>query len=330
MAFAIWSYPGETSFHVAEGDPIELDTLNQVKAPVFVMKPFLPDDLFVVMLSSRKKTVKSAAPWVSQVATQLKKSKGQDLPVYTQLVENATKVLSRHAHLSKVVLSRYEDAPYEEISPTLLDDLRLAYPNAFICLISNYVTGTWLTASPEMFLSCDGDVYKSFSLAGTYIKNEQSLGQKEKVEQQIVTTFIKKVFGEFLSDVAVEETTLQGSGKLMHILNKVKGVRGSELDLSHFISQLHPTPAVNGESKLEALEYLLSHEGYNREMYAGFLGEMKSPNDFELYVNLRCAQLYENCWRFYAGAGITKESIAEKEMVETSAKMDVLKSVILG
>lgn len=330
MAFALWSYPGETSFHVVEGDPIELDTLNQIKAPVFVMKPFLPDDLFVVMLSSKKRTVKSAAPWVSQITTQLKQAKTQELPLYTELVKNATKVLSRHADLSKVVLSRYDDSTFDEISPTLLDDLRVAYPNAFICLISNYVTGTWLTASPEMFLSGRNDEYKSFSLAGTYIKNEQSLGQKEKVEQQIVTTFIKTVFSEFLSDVSIEETTLQGSGELMHILNRVKGLGSDELDLSNFIFQLHPTPAVNGEGKLEALDYILQHEGYQRQMYAGFMGEMKSPKDFEFYVNLRCAQLYQNCWRFYAGAGITKESVPEKEMVETSAKMDVLKSVILG
>jgi isochorismate synthase len=102
---------------------------------------------------------------------------------------------------------------------------------------------------------------------------------------------------------------------------------------SRFLYLLHPTPAVCGLPKNEALSFILEHEIHNREFYSGFLGPVnmtsgRGRNSSSLYVNLRCMKLRENTAILYAGCGITVESEPEKEWQETELKANTLLSVI--
>jgi isochorismate synthase len=98
---------------------------------------------------------------------------------------------------------------------------------------------------------------------------------------------------------------------------------------------LHPTPAVGGFPKLNAINFINENEGYNREYYSGYLGEINYNDNFatDLYVNLRCMQIQKNNDNFqahlYTGCGITKDSIPEKEWFETVNKAMTLKNVLL-
>ena len=49
-----------------------------------------------------------------------------------------------------------------------------------------------------------------------------------------------------------------------------------------------------------------------------------SETGFDFYVNIRTAQLFQDQIVFYAGAGITEDSVAEAEWKETEAKCDNL------
>jgi isochorismate synthase len=48
----------------------------------------------------------------------------------------------------------------------------------------------------------------------------------------------------------------------------------------------------------------------------------------KLYVNLRCMQLFDQTAKLYAGAGITFDSIPEKEWDETTLKCHTLLDVM--
>jgi isochorismate synthase len=121
------------------------------------------------------------------------------------------------------------------------------------------------------------------------------------------------------------------------------------MNLPEIIKELHPTSAVCGLPKPEAMSFILEHEHYNREYYSGFLGELnvksaihrrrKSLNQeqlaiksiktiSDLHVNLRCMKVSESYVEIYVGGGITADSQPEAEYLETVAKSQTLLNVL--
>ena len=86
--------------------------------------------------------------------------------------------------------------------------------------------------------------------------------------------------------------------------------------------------------KKEAMQFLLDSEGYNREYYSGYLGELHhdvatgKDSCTDLFVNLRCMKIVENQAHLYIGCGITKDSNPEKEFFETVNKSMTMRKVI--
>jgi isochorismate synthase len=92
---------------------------------------------------------------------------------------------------------------------------------------------------------------------------------------------------------------------------------------------LHPTAAVCGMPLEPSLEFLKENEGYDREFYSGYLGPVNINNHTHLFVNLRCMKLLDNQGLLYAGAGVTFDSLPEKEWEETEIKFKTLLNVIV-
>ena len=63
--------------------------------------------------------------------------------------------------------------------------------------------------------------------------------------------------------------------------------------------------------------------GYSRDLYAGYLGLIEDGKS-QLYVNLRCAQFFQDSAYLYVGGGYTKHSLSEKEWNETERKSETL------
>jgi len=78
----------------------------------------------------------------------------------------------------------------------------------------------------------------------------------------------------------------------------------------------------------KALEFLKENEGYQREYYSGYLGPININKESHLFVNLRCMQIFANKIRLYAGAGVTADSVADQEWIETEMKMLNLERII--
>jgi isochorismate synthase len=77
-----------------------------------------------------------------------------------------------------------------------------------------------------------------------------------------------------------------------------------------------------------AFSFLVTNEGYDREFYSGFLGPVNFDGESRLFVNLRCIQIFEKTARIYAGAGVTADSIAEKEEEEVDMKILTLTQIL--
>ena len=214
------------------------------------------------------------------------------------------------------------------------------YPNAFVNLTYSAKTGLWFGASPETLIEDKkGEYFKTMALAGTQAKSEKSIAettwtQKEIEEQAYVSRYIINCFKKIrLRDFdEIGPKTIQ-AGNLLHLKTTFKVntelVNFPELG-SVMLKLLHPTSAVCGMPKEPALSFLTNEEKHNRSYFSGFLGPVHLDGLSHLFVNLRCCQINNQSVTFYAGAGITEDSKAEKEWEETEMKCKVLSNIIFG
>ena len=238
----------------------------------------------------------------------------------------------------KVVLSRKETIQF--LNFNLIDtfkNLLNQYPSAFTYCFFHPETGLWMGAFAEQLIKTHGDMFSTMSLAGTqkFDGSEEVVWQQKEVEeQQIVTDYIFNELKKKVKHLIVSEPQTIKAGNLLHLKTDISGILNYNDNLKNIIQILHPTPAVCGFPKENAKNFILENENYNREFYAGFLGELNkdfstNENKTNLFVNLRCMKIEDGKINFYAGGGITKDSIPEKEWEETVNKTNTMKNCIL-
>ena len=237
----------------------------------------------------------------------------------------------------KVVLSRTEAVSLENNDAIFLFQRLLSnYPTAFKYCFFHPKVGLWLGATPEQLLKVNSDEIRTVALAGTQVFKEDEIiwENKEKEEQRFVTDFILDNLNEFVSVKIFTEPYTFRAGNIVHIKTDISAKLIDRKDLKKVLKILHPTPAVCGLPKKEAKDFILENEGYNREYYAGFLGELnkdfaKNESDnSDLFVNLRCMKLENKTANLFIGCGITKDSNPEKEFFETVNKSKTMKKIL--
>ena len=103
------------------------------------------------------------------------------------------------------------------------------------------------------------------------------------------------------------------AGPVKHLVKHFSFEQG-EVAIADIIESLHPTPAVCGLPRESAMKLIEEEEQHNRSLYAGVIGVI-AEDESKLFVNLRCAQLFEQKALLYIGGGYTVDSIVEDEMV---------------
>jgi isochorismate synthase len=258
---------------------------------------------------------------------------------FTALVRGAIDFI-RTTGIAKVVVSRTAALPLPVgFDPAAAFALLCArYPHAFVSLVAIPGIGTWLGATPEVLLTLDDAGLTTMALAGTQRRpNDQPLesvrwGRKETVEQEMVGAYIRGFFAS-AGAANVQETGPQtvAAGSVVHLqtLFRVDLPEAERLILANrVLNELHPTSAVCGMPKHQALAFILAHEGYDRSFYSGFLGPVHIQGASSLYVNLRCMQLDAAAAHLYAGAGITADSDPAAEWRETALKAETMLAVL--
>ena len=188
-----------------------------------------------------------------------------------------------------------------------------SYPNAFVYFFIKEGK-CWIGAFSELLGKFDKKTseFETMSLAGTLPVNE-TWTAKEIEEQKPVTNFIKNILKNYSSEVEQSETYDHISGNIKHLRTDFKAKIMSE-DLENLISELHPTPAVCGIPKDLCKSAIEKFESHPRNFYAGYI-KVETEETVQYFVNLRCAEFFENACLIYVGGGITAESSPEKESV---------------
>lgn len=243
----------------------------------------------------------------------------------------------REGRFDKLVLSRASvtDAP-EGFSP--LDVFRracAAYPRMMIYLCHTPWTGTWLGCTPEILLSGRGCGWHTVALAGTQPMQGESLPThwdgKNREEQAFVADYIRRVIRSQGGTLVEEQGPYTArAGQVAHLKTDFHFRLPHLSAYRPMLEALHPTPAVCGLPKDEALRFILEQEGYDRSYYSGFVGRTDTGGQTDLYVNLRCMETDGKRIRFYAGGGILPQSDVRSEWEETEEKMDTLRRILVN
>jgi isochorismate synthase len=236
--------------------------------------------------------------------------------------------------LRKVVLARTIEVEAGRAfdARRLAHRLRAVDPEAY-SFIAPTADGVLVGASPELLVSRHGTEVRSVPLAGSAPRsgdpaadhaNADALiaSSKDREEHAAVVDAIAEVLQPLCESLAWDEQpTLRATPNVWHLSTAFRGhLREPAPSALELALALHPTPAVNGAPRAEALALLHQLEAFDRGSYAGPVGWVDAEGNGEWAIALRCALLRGDRATLYAGAGIVGDSRPDAELDETERK----------
>lgn len=192
--------------------------------------------------------------------------------------------------------------------------------------------GAWVVgASPERFLSRDGDLVTSEPIKGTAVTAEQ-LTAKDRAENVMICDLVRNDLGRVCAMGSVEVPDLlrlESHPGLVHLVTTVSGRLRSGVGWAALFDAVFPPGSVTGAPKLAALEVIDALEPEGRGPYCGALGWVDADaQTADLAVSIRTFWAasadadWPDAWRWTFGTGgaITWDSDAEDEWSETELK----------
>jgi menaquinone-specific isochorismate synthase len=249
----------------------------------------------------------------------------------------------------------------------LLEDLRDHAKDAFVFAFEPSPGTVFLGASPERLYRRDGTRIVTEALAGTRPRGATAaddaqlaaelLGSsKDRNEQQLVLRELVSALTPFCETLEVreEDPVLLPLETVQHLVQHLEGtIHPGVLD-HQIIRAIHPTPAVGGRPREEALDLIHANETFSRGWYAAPVGWL-SPAAAEFAVAIRSALYREESVAtqegqlgqaannedklqsqldgtarslyVFAGAGIVSGSVPDKEWDEVQQKQSLIRKL---
>lgn len=340
MPFVLYNKPNSKELIGVFQKNDSLYTVKDFEEQGFVFAPF--DESQIVLFPAHQSEIKMALFEVTLdlegIQSSLKVDRSEVEIVYESLINKAIQEI-QSGHFSKVVLSRKETVKLLQFNAvTIFQRLFNFNPTAFSYCFYHPKVGLWMGAFSEQLLKKEGTTFFTSAVAGTQLfqgKVKVQWGNKEQQEQQYVSDFILEKVKETAIDITVSKPYTIKAGTLLHLKTDIQGKVSLKSSLKEMLELIHPTPAVCGLPLDKAKAFIRENEGYNREYYSGYLGELNTDfisqqKSTDLYVNLRCMKIDLQALEahIYVGGGITKDSIPEKEWNETINKSKTIGKVL--
>ena len=216
----------------------------------------------------------------------------------------------------------------------LLAQLRQRQPGSCRFLWQRDEGPALLGASPERLLTVRQGQLRSDALAGTAPVGAQAppllQSDKDRREHELVVEAITAVLQQCgLSPRRPRHPRLARHGQLVHLHTPITAALGDQQPLA-LAADLHPTPAVAGLPRRQAMAALRSLEPFERGFYAAPIGWIDSEGDTELRVAIRSGSLQGRRLELTAGAGLVRGSAVERELAEVALKLGVLQQQLTG
>jgi len=329
--YVLYRYPQQKVVNAIKADNViclsSIDELNSIEHG-FIFAPFRIGKQPIIVFTDGHKCVftqperNNILQKKEQKTANITSSYSTDFKLFKEAVSNG--------RFKKIVLARTLNTEMHSSPIDLFMDTCVACPNSFVYLFASAENGMWLGATPEILIEGNNLQMHTVALAGTMcydgirLPDISEWDTKNLNEQKIVTDYLIEQIHEFGKNINIVGPYTAQAARLAHIKTDIYfNINGQKL--SQLIAAIHPTPAVCGLPKTEAMEFINTNESAEREYYAGFLGWYDANGDTRLFVNLRCMKWIDNnTVKLIAGGGILPESNLESEWAETENKMRTL------
>ena len=248
---------------------------------------------------------------------------------YRSAVEQAMTLVSQ-GDLQKLVLAVRQDLTLDRaIDPLeLLAALRKHQSGSCRFLWQRAAGSALIGASPERLLTVRQNQLRSDALAGTTPWGPRApellQSSKDRHEHDLVVETITAVLRQAgLNPRSPRHPRLARHGQLVHLHTPITAHLQGEQPLA-IAAALHPTPAVAGLPRKEAMGWLRSLEPFERGHYAAPIGWIDSAGHADLRVAIRSGTLRGSQLELTAGAGLVRGSTVERELQEVALKLGVL------
>lgn len=183
----------------------------------------------------------------------------------------------------------------------------------------------FIGASPECLFKRDQSDLYCEAIAGTsdgVTQDKLDSSAKNQMEHAIVHKQLIDDLNKLCSEVSVaQECQMLELRELTHLMSSFTGTLCPDISDADIMSQLHPTAAVCGESREQAMNMIRELEIFDRGWYSAPVGWI-SKGESKFAVAIRSALISGNTASLYAGAGIVRGSEPELEWEETTRKME--------
>lgn len=251
---------------------------------------------------------------------------------YLQSIHRVTSLI-RAKEAEKVVIARSLKLQFKQhfTSPLALSHIVHEQPESYLFGLEHQHS-LFFGASPERLVKVEHGKAYSACVAGSIrrgatAEEDEQLGQsllkdaKNLGEHRYVVEMIAEVFERNCSFSKVpSHPKLLKIRDIQHLYTPVEGQLKKQATILQLIKHLHPTPALGGVPRQEALSIIRQYESMNRGFYAAPIGWVDAAGNGEFAVAIRSAMLTGSEAYLYAGGGIVADSEAQSEYEETLVK----------
>lgn len=254
-------------------------------------------------------------------------------------IDNALKAIKRN-ELEKIVLARRMDYHFEdEIDPlSLMMLLRERNRSCYSILHQPHSGAAFISMTPERLYFRESREISIDAVSSTLPRGltpdddamlERQLLRDDKLRREhryVADTIMADIASLCEGDPTIDGPSALKLDRIQHIASSITARLRPDVDDAQIMDALHPTPAVAGVPREQAIAMISEIEPFTRGWYAGAIGLMDGDRA-EFAVSIRSAIIRGNVVSVYTGGGIVRGSDPDREWDEIESK-DILRPLL--
>jgi menaquinone-specific isochorismate synthase len=246
--------------------------------------------------------------------------------------------------LSKVVVARALTAFFARAPDPVTVAMALwkENPGAYVFFFEPVPGHVLAGAAPETLATVSQGMFRATAVAGSIgaagdpgrqaaLARELLASEKDRREHQVCVKDMTTRLARISRDVRAEsEPHVLTLSSIQHLETAITARLSEGETVLSALETLHPTPAVCGFPREQALPLVQELESFHRGWYAGPVGWFDGQGDGVFVPALRSAVGREREWKLFSGAGIVAGSDPEKEWEETRLKFRPVLDALSG
>ena len=284
-------------------------------------------------LAYRAESLLAGQGWQDEPAVPIEVNYPMPYDTWARIITSATDQIKTSV-LEKVVLARVAEIRFSDNVnvDAALDYLSEQYADCYRFLFEPRPHHAFYGATPELLARVEGHKLTTMGLAGSIRRGqtpdedaayaEQILNDpKERHEHALVVDVLRERLRPITSELNVPDAPgILKLSNIQHLFTPVSGTLKDNTGILPVIERLHPTPALGGQPRDLAMDFIRKSEPVPRGWYGAPIGWIDANLDGMFGVAIRSAVSQDKRVWLYAGVGVVEGSVPQKEWDETALK----------